>query len=91
MEEGQDVVEQKSTSLEAPISQGHSSSTRNDIEKGPTKTIVAKEKNDAPVAPTEPPEVVNWDGSDDPNNPMNWSSRKKWITISLVSYITFVT
>ncbi|KAG8916460.1 hypothetical protein FRC02_003813 [Tulasnella sp. 418] len=24
-------------------------------------------------------EVVDWDGPDDPENPLNWSYRKKWI------------
>lgn len=28
--------------------------------------------------------IVDWDGPDDPDNPMNWPTRKKWmITISL--------
>lgn len=28
--------------------------------------------------------IVGWDGPDDPDNPMNWPTRKKWmITISL--------
>ena len=28
--------------------------------------------------------IVGWDGPDDPDNPMNWPNRKKWmITISL--------
>ncbi|KAF2128090.1 polyamine transporter 1 [Dothidotthia symphoricarpi CBS 119687] len=35
--------------------------------------------------------IVDWDSADDPNNPMNWSKNKKWSTIALVAYITFVT
>lgn len=28
--------------------------------------------------------IVGWDGPDDPENPMNWPNRKKWmITVSL--------
>lgn len=34
------------------------------------------------------PNVVDWDGPDDPANPMNWSSRKKFTALGLVSLIT---
>ena len=33
--------------------------------------------------------LVNWEGSEDPQNPMNWSTLHKWIIIALVSTITF--
>lgn len=36
-------------------------------------------------------DVVDWDGPDDPANPMNWPTSKKIITAALVSMITFVT
>ncbi|KAF5027045.1 hypothetical protein F66182_853 [Fusarium sp. NRRL 66182] len=35
--------------------------------------------------------VVNWDGPTDPANPQNWSTKKKAITVVIVSSITFVT
>jgi hypothetical protein len=34
--------------------------------------------------------VVDWDGVDDPQNPMNWSNGRKWFAIAVVSAITFV-
>jgi multidrug resistance protein len=37
------------------------------------------------------PNVVFWDGPDDPQNPMNWSLGRKWLSIALVSMITFLT
>lgn len=37
------------------------------------------------------PNVVTWDGSDDPENPMNWSHRRKVWTVVLVSTWTFLT
>ena len=50
---------------------------------------------DGPMAPdvekASTPTLVDWDGTDDPQNPMNWSKKKKWSLISLVAYITFVT
>ncbi|KAL6915812.1 hypothetical protein ACHAP8_005468 [Fusarium lateritium] len=37
------------------------------------------------------PNIVNWDGPDDPENPHNWSMKKKTITVIIVSSVTFVT
>ena len=34
-------------------------------------------------------DIVDWDGPDDPENPLNWSPARKWTTIVLVSAITF--
>ena len=36
------------------------------------------------------PNIVNWDGPDDPENPMNWNSRKKAAAIGIVSFITLL-
>ncbi|RYP35284.1 hypothetical protein DL767_003872 [Monosporascus sp. MG133] len=36
-------------------------------------------------------ELVSWDGDDDPENPRNWSARKKWGNVGLVSMITIIT
>ncbi|KAK1573273.1 major facilitator superfamily transporter [Colletotrichum navitas] len=35
------------------------------------------------------PNIVDWDGPDDPENPLNWSPLKKWGNITLLSIITF--
>jgi MFS family permease len=37
------------------------------------------------------PNVVWWDGEDDPENPMNWKSFRKWSAIAIVSGVTFLT
>jgi hypothetical protein len=37
------------------------------------------------------PNIVFWDGPDDPENPMNWPSSRKWAAISMVSVVTFLT
>ncbi|KAK3291686.1 major facilitator superfamily domain-containing protein [Chaetomium fimeti] len=36
------------------------------------------------------PNLVTWDGDDDPMNPHNWSRHKKWISTLLVSCFTFI-
>ncbi|KAK5248957.1 hypothetical protein LTR40_011684, partial [Exophiala xenobiotica] len=35
--------------------------------------------------------VVDWDGDDDPANPLNWPSKLKGINIACLSCLTFVT
>lgn len=36
------------------------------------------------------PNIVGWNGPDDPENPMNWTSRKKVTAIGIVSLITIL-
>lgn len=55
------------------------------------------EINDDPAAPAEPASelliIVWWDEPEDSNpveNPMNWSSTKKWANILLISVISFL-
>ncbi|PYH90222.1 caffeine resistance protein 5 [Aspergillus ellipticus CBS 707.79] len=33
--------------------------------------------------------IVDWDGPDDPQNPMNWSDARKWVVIGLISLSSF--
>ncbi|PSN68463.1 rade putative MSF transporter [Corynespora cassiicola Philippines] len=35
------------------------------------------------------PELVDWDGPDDPENPQNWPARKKWLNVGVLAAITF--
>lgn len=37
------------------------------------------------------PNAVDWDGPDDPANPMNWSEKKKWANIGAISVMTLLT
>ncbi|KAK2590504.1 hypothetical protein QQS21_011820 [Conoideocrella luteorostrata] len=36
-------------------------------------------------------EEVGWDGSTDPARPVNWSRKKKWLNMGIISYLTFLT
>jgi len=40
--------------------------------------------------PDPSPNLVAWDGPNDPENPLNWSSAKRWTTVAVVSYMTFL-
>ena len=37
------------------------------------------------------PNIVDWDGPDDPKNPMNWSEKLKWANVFVIASITFLT
>ncbi|EON66201.1 hypothetical protein W97_05594 [Coniosporium apollinis CBS 100218] len=36
------------------------------------------------------PDLVTWDGPDDPANPKNWSTKQKWAATVIVSSFTFI-
>lgn len=36
------------------------------------------------------PNLVTWDGPDDPENPKNWTMRRKWMATFIVSSFTFI-
>ncbi|KAF2443936.1 MFS general substrate transporter [Karstenula rhodostoma CBS 690.94] len=61
-----------------------------DVEKGTTPRSTSSDE-EAVDSNEEDPNVVWWDGPDDPQNPMNWPNTKKWGAVCLVSAITFLT
>lgn len=62
-----------------------------DLEGGRQKFPAAKTAVESPSQEADDPNIVSWDGPNDPDNPLNWSSGLKWSNIALVSAITFVT
>jgi hypothetical protein len=58
-----------------------------DIEKDLEKGHDARFQDEDPPNPN----IVDFDGPDDTENPMNWKASKKWGMISLVAVITFLT
>jgi hypothetical protein len=52
--------------------------TTHDEEKG--LPIDAEDVKEPAVTDTEhDPNIVDWDGEHDPENPLNWSAKKKWL------------
>jgi|SRR5690242_2975449 len=69
-----------------------------DVEKGAqsqalsTHTDERTLSSDAPVQEeARDPNVVDWDGPDDPANPLNWPAKKKWSIIAALGAVTFIT
>lgn len=47
--------------------------------------------NTEPAAAEVDPNIVDFDGPDDPANPMNWTKKRKWINGGFLSALTFIT
>jgi len=76
---------------QSPTSDVHdvSATIEKDLEKGHddgSTGSATRQEEDLPS-----PNIVDFDGPDDTENPMNWRAPKKWGMISLVSAITFLT
>lgn len=61
-----------------------------DLEKGVDARSLSS-TNESQDSAESDPNIVDFDGPDDPDNPMNWSFKKKWGMILLISAITFLT
>lgn len=61
-----------------------------DVEKGEMAEFISSETETVDNSEDDP-NIVFWDGPDDPQNPMNWPHMKKWGAVCLVSAITFLT
>ena len=35
-------------------------------------------------------DTIDWEGPDDPQNPLNWPESRKWVLIALVSSFSFI-
>lgn len=55
-----------------------------DVERGSTPA------DDSQSGPRDP-NLVDWDGPDDPMNPLNWPFRKKFVATATISVITLLT
>lgn len=61
-----------------------------DIEKG-NRSSLASSADESEEDAEHDPDIVDFDGPDDPENPMNWKASKKWGMVALISAITFLT
>ena len=80
---------QRSTSLNSEIDTP--AVVEKDLEKGDgaasLSTIDEPEDEETEVDPN----IVDFDGPDDPEHPLNWKASRKWGMVALVSAITFLT
>jgi len=60
-----------------------------DVEKGLAPNATATELKPESI---HDPNIVDWDGPDDPENPLNWTKRKKvnaTVSIALITLLTY--
>lgn len=63
----------------------HAASTYTD-----ERTLSSDVRGEPEVAAPNP-NIVDWDGPDDPANPLNWSAKKKWGIIGSIGVVTLIT
>lgn len=81
----------------SPAEQGHEDDQRpldRDIECGiPVldTTQDADEKNLPLTVVDHDPNIVDWDGPNAPEKAINWTNKKKWSNVAIISSVTFLT
>lgn len=86
------IAEQASLALAKSRSNAsHHQNDTSDLEKGVTPENEGDKDAPAVVEGESDPNIVWWDGPDDPENPMNWPSWRKVLTCTIISFLTFVT
>ncbi|KAL5379049.1 hypothetical protein DPSP01_008684 [Paraphaeosphaeria sporulosa] len=83
---------------DADVASDHAHASSNlDVEKGVQSAALSTNSDDRtlggdPTAEAEQdPDIVDWDGPEDPENPLNWPDRQKWILIFILAMVTLVT
>ncbi|KAK1983780.1 major facilitator superfamily transporter [Colletotrichum cereale] len=51
----------------------------------------AEDTKDVVEETVQDPNMIDWDGPDDPENPMNWSMKLKWANVAIISTLTLHT
>lgn len=65
-----------------------------DIEKGSAQEALGvSTASDLRLDPerAEDSNIVSWEGDDDPQNPRNWTEKRKRMMVGIVSAISFIT
>ncbi|KAJ4370540.1 hypothetical protein N0V83_005061 [Neocucurbitaria cava] len=66
--------------------ESHAHSTHTD-----ERTLSGDVPVEAEVQEQIDPNIVDWDGPDDPHNPQNWPAKKKWRIIAALGAVTLIT
>ncbi len=53
-----------------------------------TEDLPTKSSRSPSLVHGKDPNLVQWDGPDDPENPQNWSARRKWLMIVVVTLMS---
>ena len=62
-----------------------------DVENGAHDNSASKADYNGLPDEVKDPNIVSWDGPNDPANPINWPESLKWGNIAVIAAITFIT
>lgn len=88
----EEEVEEKEET-EGPVAEvrmGIADERDTDLEKGGQQLKKEQSRRSMRSQKEKDPNLVSWDGPDDPNNPKNWSLKRKWAATVIVSLFTFI-
>jgi MFS transporter, DHA1 family, multidrug resistance protein len=68
---------------------GNNILSEKDLENADSEDPCPEEQGEQTAQPATDPNLIEWDGPDDPENPLNWSKSKKWITTCVLGLMTF--
>lgn len=66
-----------------------SDATQGEEEDDDSRNQQRDDYNEADIEGSDP-DLVDWDGPDDPTNPLNWSRARKWWITMVTAFLTFV-
>ena len=90
------VAEDKSSSTQDPRAESPDvdevGDAKGDVEKHmPSATDGTLKETGAATESEIDPNIVDYDGPDDPYNPYNWKKSRKWVNGGFLSALTFIT
>jgi hypothetical protein len=83
-------LDEKSSSSNNHASGSIDTDDNGDAEKS-SNGATTKTPPDAATQEEIDPNIVDYDGPDDPTNPYNWTKTRKWINGGFLSALTFIT
>lgn len=95
-EEGHSTDPEKIPTSSYPPPNGKGSPASSDLEKeidleAGHRSEDSNKKKPETTKPDVDPDIVDWDGPEDPQNPVNWSEKLKWANVAVIASITFLT
>ncbi|OJJ51540.1 hypothetical protein ASPZODRAFT_127631 [Penicilliopsis zonata CBS 506.65] len=81
------AIEEEKAFSERRVSSVRDGGSDKDLEVG---TDAQQTDEEEQTAELHDPNIVGWEGDEDPANPMNWSATMKWTMTGIVSLITFI-
>lgn len=81
----------RGSNAESPTADGEKVIPPTDVEKGVPPDADLTVLSDGERQQPRDPNIVDWEGPDDPENPLNWPFRKKVVATVIIASITFVT